>query len=58
MVKIDQDKCVGCGLCASSCPDTFQMNLDGKAEVIKGTETPCAKKAINNCPVGAISSDK
>ena len=54
MIKINQEKCLGCGLCASRCPDTFQMNLDGKSEVIKDKITPCAKEAAQNCPAGAI----
>ena len=58
MVKVDQNKCIGCGLCASLYPDTFQMNLDGKAEVIKTPETPDAKKAAAACPVEAISLTK
>jgi ferredoxin len=55
MVKVDKEKCVGCGLCAGSCPETFQMDLNGKAEVIKDEVTPCAKEVTANCPVDAIS---
>ncbi len=58
MIKIDQNKCVGCGLCAGQHPESFQMNLDGKAEVINSQETPGAQKAISDCPAGAISSVK
>jgi len=55
MVKVDDDKCIGCGLCAGRCPETFQMNLDGKSEVVKDEVTPCAKEAAADCPAGAIS---
>ena len=54
MVKVDENKCIGCGLCASLCPDTFQMNLDGKSEVVNSTDSDCAKNAAVNCPVEAI----
>lgn len=57
MVKVDQNKCIGCGMCAGSCPETFQLNLNGKAEVIKDQVTDCAKNAAANCPVDAISVD-
>jgi len=55
MLKIDQNKCIGCGMCAGMCPESFLMNHDGKAEVIKTEVTDCAKSAAENCPVEAIS---
>ncbi|MFA5109683.1 MAG: ferredoxin [Patescibacteria group bacterium] len=55
MVKVDKNKCVGCGLCAGLCPETFQMDLDGKSEVVKGEVTACAQEAAGQCPVEAIS---
>lgn len=55
MVKVDQSKCAGCGLCAGLCPETFQMNLEGKSEVINPATTECAKQAAANCPTEAIS---
>ena len=50
MVKVDKNKCIGCGMCAGMCPETFQMNLDGKAEVVIDAVTDCAKNAAENCP--------
>jgi len=55
MVKVNQEKCIGCGLCAGMCPDTFVMGASGKAEVIKTEASDCAKNAAENCPVEAIS---
>lgn len=55
MVKVDKNKCIGCGLCAGMCPETFQMDLDGKSDAIKDEATDCAKNAAENCPVEAIS---
>ncbi|MDD2354020.1 MAG: ferredoxin [Patescibacteria group bacterium] len=55
MVKVDQNKCIGCGLCAGMCPETFQMNADNKSEVINPQDTDCSKNAEQNCPVQAIS---
>jgi len=55
MVKVDQNKCIGCGLCAGLCPETFQMDLNGKSVVINEAPTDCAKNAAENCPVEAIS---
>ena len=56
MVKIDKEKCIGCGLCASVCEEVFKMNEDGKSEVISDKKLPCVKEAIDSCPVEAISA--
>ena len=58
MVKVDQSKCIGCGLCASICPEVFEMGNSGKATVknagaAKNNEK--AKEAADSCPVQAIS---
>ncbi len=54
MIKVDQNLCVGCGLCANTCPDTFQIGEQGKSEVISQDNLDCAKTAAASCPVGAI----
>ena len=56
MVKVDQNKCIGCGACASVCEQVFEMK-DGKSYIKKGQEKsklPCVKEAIESCPVEAI----
>lgn len=55
MVKVDKKTCIGCGLCAGMCPDTFEMDADNKSELINPEITDCAKNAVKNCPVQAIS---
>ncbi|MEK6832981.1 MAG: ferredoxin [Nanoarchaeota archaeon] len=59
MVKVDKEKCIGCGACASTCPQVFEMTDDGKAEVKAGADlkknAKCIKEAIQLCPVEAIS---
>ncbi len=58
MIKIDQTKCIGCGLCATLCPENFQLSSDTfKAEIIKEEPSACLSEAIENCPVQAISRD-
>jgi len=56
MIKVDQNKCIGCGLCVGMCPDVFKINADGKSEVIVAEDSACAQNAIASCPVNAISS--
>jgi len=60
MVKVDQEKCIGCSSCEVSCGDVFEMvDKDGemKAHVKAGADTSseCVKEAIDVCPVDAIS---
>jgi ferredoxin len=57
MVKVDPNKCIGCGLCAGLCPETFVIGASGKAEVVKSEVTDCAKAAAANCPVEAITAN-
>ena len=54
MTKIDKEKCVGCSACVSICPKVFEMK-DGKANVKTQENADCVDKAINACPVKAIS---
>ena len=60
MVKVDKNKCIGCGACAASCPAVFEIGDDGKSHVKKGADVNknanCIKEAIANCPVEAISN--
>jgi ferredoxin len=56
MIKVDQDKCIGCGLCVGICPEVFQMNADGKSEVLKQSDSADAQNALASCPVNAISA--
>ncbi len=55
---VDQDLCIGCGVCESVCPEVFQMNDEGLAEAIEGeinlADMENAKQAQIGCPVEAI----
>jgi ferredoxin len=58
---VDEETCIGCGLCAETCPEVFEMN-DDKAHV-KVDEVPAdvlesCKEAAENCPVEAVQMEE
>ena len=54
-VKVDKEKCIGCGACVAICPEIFQLK-ESKVNVKKAsTEKECAKQAADSCPVNAIT---
>jgi len=56
---IDRSGCIGCGLCADTCPEVFRMADDGLAEVISETVPEAAQEsaaeAAEGCPAGVIT---
>lgn len=57
--KVHDDLCIGCGLCASICPQVFLMDEE-KATVIANTSVDTydeVQEAIVSCPVAAISDE-
>ena len=51
-ISIDNEKCIGCGACASIDSKTFEI-VDGKA-ILKNKKATESKDAIDSCPVNAI----
>ena len=58
-IVVDREKCKGYGVCVSICPQIFQLDKDGKAEVISQDYQTCDYgRAISSCPVQAISLEE
>ncbi len=58
-IKINEEKCVGCGLCANACKQSAIEIIDGKAKVTREDYCDGVGNCLPVCPVNAISfSDK
>ena len=55
-INVDDSLCTGCGLCASNCPEIFEVGDDNIAHVIAAKSVTCdVKDVADQCPVSAIS---
>ncbi len=54
---VDQDVCSGAAVCVALAPEVFELNDEGKAEVVdpEGADEETIQQAIDSCPVDAIS---
>lgn len=55
IIQIDQEKCVGCGLCVSACQQGAIQLIDGKAQLIHDDYCDGLGRCLPKCPVDAIS---
>ncbi|PJB80877.1 MAG: ferredoxin [Acidobacteria bacterium CG_4_9_14_3_um_filter_49_7] len=54
-LKLDQDKCIGCGRCVEVCPHrVFRLN-DRKADIVQHQKCMECGACALNCPVEVIS---
>ncbi|MEG2457800.1 MAG: ferredoxin [Bacilli bacterium] len=57
-VKVDQGKCVGCGICIGQCPKYFIFNDNGLSEEtntpVEASDKSDILSSIEMCPTEAI----
>ena len=55
-ITVDAGKCIGCGLCVTTCPDVFELGDDGKSHVKNAAAcSNCnCQETIDDCPAKAI----
>lgn len=55
IVKIDEEKCNGCGLCIPSCAEGAIQIIDGKARLVKDIFCDGLGACLGKCPQDAIT---
>ncbi len=58
IIKIDQDKCTGCSLCASACHEGAIKMIDGKAKLTREDYCDGLGDCLPACPTGAITFEE
>lgn len=58
IIKIDEEKCTGCGQCVLSCAEGAIIIKDGKAKVIKDMFCDGLGACLGHCPEGALSIEE
>lgn len=55
IVRINEDRCTGCGLCASDCAEGAIKVIDGKARLVSESYCDGLGACIGHCPENAIT---
>jgi ferredoxin len=58
IIKIDEDKCNGCGLCIPNCPEGALQIIDGKARLVSDLFCDGLGACLGHCPLGAITVEE
>jgi len=58
IIKIDEEKCTGCGLCIPGCPEGALQMIDGKARLVSELMCDGLGACIGECPEGAIQIEE
>ena len=59
VISADRDKCQGYANCMVNAPDYFDLDDDGKVDILRPTPDPtemdAVREAVSSCPVRALS---
>ena len=58
IIRIDKEKCNGCGACADACHEGAIDIINGKAELVREHFCDGLGDCLPECPTGAISFEE
>ena len=58
IIRIDEDLCDGCGLCAEACHEGAIEMVDGKAKLVRENFCDGFGDCLPACPAGAITFEE
>ena len=58
IIRIDKEKCNGCGACADACHESAIDIINGKAELVREHFCDGLGDCLPECPTGAISFEE
>lgn len=58
IIKIDKEKCNGCGLCIPNCPEGALQIIDNKVRLVSDLFCDGLGACIGHCPQGAITVEE
>jgi ferredoxin len=58
IIKIDEEKCNGCGLCVDACHEGALKLVDGKARLVSESYCDGLGNCLPQCPAGAITIEE
>ena len=58
IIRIDEEKCIGCGICANACHEGAIDIIDGKAKLVRENFCDGFGDCLPGCPTGAITFEE